>query len=236
MNLPIWNRDQLGKCFESVARAISAEGLRWLVVLSAAFAAGCSGLGWDREPVLPEGEVLAKQLDAMHVESHWIAGRHVNWRTGEPDGRRTPAQGHHSHCSAFVAAVAVKLGVDILHPPEHSQVLLADAQCNWLANEGVRVGWSAVETPLDAQRLANRGEFVVACYESPDPTLPGHIAVVRPAAVSRRRIESEGPQVTQAGTENFRSTTLARGFRHHARAWARRAVRFYRHEPVISSH
>jgi hypothetical protein len=89
-------------------------------------------------------------------------------------------------------------------------VLLADAQCNWLANQGAQVGWRPVETPLVAQQLANRGEFVVACYVGPDPTLPGHIAVVRPAAVSRRRIESESPQATQAGIENFRSTTLAR--------------------------
>jgi len=236
MNLPNWNCDRLCNRSGSVSRAVPAQGSRWLVMLSAAIAAGCSGLGWDREPVLPQGEALAKQLDAMHVESHWIAGHHVNWRTGEPDGRRTPVQGHHSHCSAFVAAVAVKLGVEILRPPEHSQVLLADAQCNWLADEGVRVGWRLVETPLAAQRFANRGEFVVACYESSDPTLPGHIAVVRPAAVSHRRIESQGPQVTQAGIENFRSTTLARGFRHHPRAWARRAVRFYRHEPMISSH
>ncbi len=236
MNLPNWNRNRLVDRSGSRARANSPKGLRGLVLLSAAIAAGCGGLGWDREPVLPEGEALAEQLDAMHVESHWIAGRHVDWRTGEPDGRHTPVRGHHSHCSAFVAAVAVKLGVDILHPPEHSQVLLADAQCNWLANEGVRVGWRAVETPLDAQRLANRGEFVLACYESPDPSIPGHIAVVRPAAISRRRIESEGPQVAQAGIENFRSTTLARGFRHHARAWTRRAVRFYCHESVFSKH
>jgi len=53
------------------------------------------------------------------------------------------------------------------------------------------------------------------------------------AALSRRRSESEGPQGTQAGIENFRSTTLARGFYHHPRAWARRAVRFYHHEQVI---
>ena len=132
------------------------------------------------------------------VESHWIAGRHVNWRTGEPDQRPVPIEGHHSHCSAFVAAVATKLGVDILRPPEHSQILLADAQCRWLESEGPQSGWDSLATPLEAQQLANRGRLVVACYVNPDPRLPGHIAIVRPEALSRRRIESDGPQVTQA--------------------------------------
>jgi hypothetical protein len=71
--------------------------------------------------------------------------------------------------------------------------------------------------------------LTVACYVNPDAWLPGHIAVVRPEALTRRRIESEGPQVTQAGIENLRSASLAEGFRHHPRAWAQRAVRFYAH-------
>jgi hypothetical protein len=126
--------------------------------------------------------------------------------------------------------VAEKLGVGMLHPPEHSQVLLADAQCAWLAGEGRRIGWQPVVTPLEAQRLANRGLLVLACYATRDPALPGHVAVVRPAALTRQRIESEGPQVTQAGIENYRSTSLAEGFRHHPLAWGRRRVRFYAHE------
>jgi len=180
-------------------------------------------------PLLPAGVQLADVLDSMHVESHWIAGRHVNWRTGEPDARPVPLTGHHSHCSAFVAAVATRLGIDILRPPEHTQLLLANAQCHWLANQGRAAGWQPVAAPLEAQTLANRGMLVVACYVDPNPVLPGHIAIVRPEALSRRRVESEGPQVTQAGIENFRSTSLAEGFRHHPRAWGRRAVRFYAH-------
>lgn len=191
-----------------------------------------AGRGSDLEPVLPAGARLGELLDSMHVESHWIAGRHVSWRTGDPDGRPVLPEGYHSHCSAFVAAVAAKVGVEILHPPEHSQVLLANAQCEWLEDEGRKVGWEAISTPLRAQQLANRGMLVAACYVDPDPLLPGHIAIVRPQAVSHQRIESEGPQVIQAGVENFRSTSLAEGFRHHPRAWAGRDVRFHAHAIV----
>ncbi len=211
-----------GRCSALTRRALQ------LALLGLALAA-CRAPGSDVEPVLPGGLRLAGLLDSMHVESHWIAGHHVNWRTGEADGRPVPIDGHHSHCSAFVAAVATKLGVDILRPPEHSQILLANAQCGWLQREGRQSGWEALAMPLEAQQRANRGMLVVACYGSPDPGLPGHIAIVRPEAVSRRRIESEGPQVIQAGIENFRSTSLADGFRHHPGARIRHAIRFYAH-------
>ncbi len=180
-------------------------------------------------PLLPAGRALARLLDDMHVEQHWIAGHHVNWQTGDPDGLAVPIEGHHTHCSAFVAAVATKLGVEILRPPGHSQILLANAQCEWLGSEGLQRGWQSVATPLEAQKLANRGALVVACHVDPDAKLPGHIAIVRPAALSRRRIESEGPQITQAGIENLRSAPLAEGFRQHPHAWARRAIQFYSH-------
>ena len=75
----------------------------------------------------------------------------------------------------------------------------------------------------------NQGWLVLACYVSPEPELPGHIAIVRPAALSRRRIDSQGPQITQAGVKNYRSASLAEGFRHHPDAWRERAVKFYAH-------
>lgn len=218
---------------------LAARARRCAVTLGALLApfalVALDGRAWgcDALPVLPEGAQLAQLLDSMHVESHWIAGRHVDWRTGEPDGRPEPREGSHSHCSAFVSAVAAKLDVELLHPPEHSQVFLADAQCAWLGGEGAGFGWRRIASPLEAQQLANRGAFVVACYETSKAELPGHIAIIRPEAVCRRRIETEGPQITQAGVENYASTTLANGFRHHPRAWAHgRAVRFYAHEPV----
>ncbi|HEY4232274.1 MAG TPA: hypothetical protein VGM76_02515, partial [Lacipirellulaceae bacterium] len=54
-------------------------------------------------------------------------------------------------------------------------------------------------------------------------------AVIRPAEKSRAQIEAEGPQVAQAGIENYASAPLAIGFRHHPGAWDGRRVRFYAH-------
>lgn len=82
--------------------------------------------------VSPQGKALTQMLDSMQVEDRWLAGRHINWKTGLPDGRPYAKSGAHTHCSAFVAAAAYRLGIYILRPPEHSQVLLANAQVDWL--------------------------------------------------------------------------------------------------------
>jgi hypothetical protein len=48
----------------------------------------------------------------MNVESLWIAGQHINWETGEPDrGGDYEGPGNHTHCSAFSAAAANRLGI-----------------------------------------------------------------------------------------------------------------------------
>jgi hypothetical protein len=176
--------------------------------------------------VKSQGHELAKFFNSLDVERHWLAGTHVNWRTGDRDSDRHAA----THCSAFVASACDRLGVYILRPPEHGQVLLANAQSQWLRAEGKGRGWQAVKSPLEAQRLANEGRLVVASYHNGDPMKPGHIALVRPSAKSERLIESEGPQIIQAGASNYNSTSLRNGFRHHPDAWrdaAHHAVRFY---------
>src|SRR5436305_802046 len=72
------------------------------------------------------GQNLASVLDSMNVEALWIANQHVNWETGEPDrGAEYEGPGKHTHCSAFAAAASKQLGVYLLHPPEHGQLLLA---------------------------------------------------------------------------------------------------------------
>jgi hypothetical protein len=89
-----------------------------------------------------------------------------------------------------------------------------------------------VGSSLDAQRLANQGELVVAAFKNGNPACSGHIAVVRPAAVDPGRIEQVGPQVTQAGFKNYRSVALATGFVCHPGAWCagdHGAVKFYAH-------
>ena len=179
--------------------------------------------------ITPAGRALAQRLDAMDVEHHWIAGSHVNWRTGDPD-RGTPDK---SHCSVFVAATCERLGVYILRPPDHKQVHLATAQQEWLTDEGKELGWRPVDSPFEAQRLANEGKIVLAIFGSDDPKKPGHVAIVRPSDKSDARIREEGPQIIQAGMENASTTTLKEGFRHHHGAWdsaSRFRVLFFAHD------
>jgi hypothetical protein len=186
--------------------------------------------------VTPAGCSLADKLDRLDVEHHWLSGeQHVAWRTGEPTSPgpgNTPAPGE-THCSAFAAAAADQLAVYLLRPPEHSHVLLADAQFDWLSGAvGRKAGWEQVEGPLDAQRLANAGKLVLAVVRNPNPKLPGHIAVVRPCEKRVVCIQRCGPEIMQAGMTNSASTDLAVGFEHHRGAWlpnGKGSVRFFSH-------
>jgi hypothetical protein len=165
----------------------------------------------------------------MGVESKWIAGAHVDWRSGLPDGRPETSPGRHTHCSAFVAAAAEKLGAYILRPPQHSQVLLANAQFEWLGDEGAAEGWRSLPDAEAAQSAANAGELVVAAYESHRSDKPGHIAIVRPAERSAGDLASDGPLVIQAGTANSSAISLREGFSGHPAAWRDHEVAFYAH-------
>jgi hypothetical protein len=104
--------------------------------------------------IAPAGDHLASVLDDMNVESLWIAGQHINWETGEPDrGGDYEGPGNHTHCSAFSAAVAKRLGIYLLRPPEHGQSLLANAQSKWLETaaaekEAIRASWWLSSTPI----------------------------------------------------------------------------------------
>ena len=100
-----------------------------------------AGAARPADTVTPQAQAVSKVLDAMGVESKWIAGEHVYWETGLPTGVPETSPGKHTHCSAFVAAAAKNLGVYILRPPEHGQKLLANAQNEWLAEEGAASGW-----------------------------------------------------------------------------------------------
>jgi hypothetical protein len=177
----------------------------------------------------PTAQRLAEVIDAMQVEAHWPAGVHVNWETGVPDGEAERGAGKHTHCSAFVAAAAKRVGIYILRPPEHPQLLLANAQVDWLGEQGARHGWQTLSDAVEAQRYANRGYFVVAAYRNHRDDKPGHIAIVRPSDKGDAAIDEEGPQITQAGGTNYLSTTLKQGFAGHPAAWGRREVRFYAH-------
>jgi hypothetical protein len=181
-------------------------------------------------PVTPAGRALASVLDSLDVEQHWRAGVHVHWESGEPDGRRESTEGRHTHCSAFVAAAAKKVGVYILRPPDHKQMLLANAQYDWLETDGRARGWTPVADAVQAQAEANRGRLVVATYRNHHEDKPGHIAIVRPSERSDDAVRRDGPAIIQAGTVNYRETDLRTGFAGHPSAWGRHEVRFYSHE------
>jgi hypothetical protein len=180
-------------------------------------------------PPTPAALQNFQTIDAMQVERRWPAGVHVDWETGIPDGRPVIFAGEHTHCSAFAASAAERLGVYILRPPEHSQTLLANAQYDWLAREGTRRGWVPLADAIEAQNRANLGDLVVAVYRNHHDDKPGHIAIVRPDDKTVADIERDGPQVTQAGSTNHRSITLRLGFAGHPLAWEGHEVRFYAH-------
>jgi hypothetical protein len=209
------------------------RGFLLLALIAACWAdpQGTALAATDKEITPPTPAALRnfQSIDAMEVERHWPAGVHVDWETGIPDGRpRTPG-GKHTHCSAFAASAAERLGVYILRPPEHSQALLANAQYDWLAREGTHRGWMPLADAMDAQNRANLGDLVVAVYRNHHDDKPGHIAIVRPDDKTVADIELDGPQITQAGSTNHRSIPLRLGFAGHPLAWEGHEVRFYAH-------
>lgn len=204
---------------------------RLLAAATLALSAALAGSAYaDTLEVTPKGQQLAQLLDSLGVESKWIAGAHVDWRTGEPDGRPEKLPGKHTHCSAFVASAAEKLGIYILRPPEHGQVLLANAQNEWLETEGPAQGWRPVADAVEAQSLANRGVLVVASYHNHRDTKPGHISIIRPAARSPDDIAADGPLSIQAGMTNSASIPVRLGFAGHTHAWNGDEIEYYAHD------
>lgn len=182
------------------------------------------------EDISPAAKALAVRLDAFEVEKHWPAGVHIDWQTGDPDGRPEKSTGKHTHCSAFVASVAKQLGVYILRPPEHGQMLLANAQNEWLANEGAAQGWRHLKDAIEAERAANLGQLVVATYHNHHDNKPGHIAIVRPSGKSDEMIAAEGPDVIQAGEHNYTAVSAKTGFAGHPAAWRDHEIEYYAHD------
>jgi hypothetical protein len=180
--------------------------------------------------ISPAGQLLAQKLDSFEVEKHWPAHLHINWETGDPDGKPEKSTGKHTHCSAFVASAAKQLGVYILRPPEHGQVLLANAQNEWLENEGAAQGWRHLKDGLEAENSANRGELVVASYHNHHDDKPGHIAIVRPSTKNAEAIAEEGPDMVQAGEHNYNVVSAKKGFAGHPAAWRYNEIEYFAHD------
>jgi len=172
---------------------------------------------------------LFQIIDAMDVEKHWPSGVHIEWESGDPDGKPVSVEGKHTHCSAFVASAAKRLGIYLLRPPEHGQKLLANAQYEWLLTDGQAQGWVQLRDMKAAQDAANQGQFVLAAYHNHKDDKPGHIAIVRPGTKSVVQLAQEGPDITQAGLDNFRVTTVKKGFADHKSAFAGNEILYFSH-------
>jgi hypothetical protein len=182
--------------------------------------------------ITPQGHQLERFLDDSGVDHLWLAGWHIDWRTGDKDRTEPGAAEAKSHCSAFAAAMAERLRIYVLRPPEHRQELLANAQMRWLRDHGAEHGWRVLDMQVDAQAAANRGELVLEAFENSDPHRPGHIAIIRPSEKSLIEVDRDGPQEMQAGEQNALNVTTAAGFRHHPGAWkpgGGGGLRYYAH-------
>jgi hypothetical protein len=192
----------------------------------------------------PKGKKLAQFLDQTNVEKLWLKGHYVKWESGEPLDKEVTDGKSHTHCSAFAASTAKKLGIYLLRPrskddPEgvtgHSENLLANAQYDWLTSADARkFGWLPAPTAAEAQKIANRGALVVAVWKNSDAKKSGHIAIVRPSTRNETSIDRDGPEIIQAGGTNFLSGTLRAGFGNHPEAWKNdKQVRFFRNMTEI---
>jgi hypothetical protein len=180
----------------------------------AAIAEPCCG------PVTAAGARLVAFLDGTGVDHLWLPGSQVNWQTGVPTGVWSNTASSHTHCSAFAASAAMRLGVYVLRPPEHHENLLANAQMGWLRSAGgAAKGWQHLSDVQAAQARANAGDLVLAAFENPDPHKSGHIAIVRPSSIDAATLLASGPFVTEAGQRNALSISLQRGFAGHHGAW-----------------
>jgi hypothetical protein len=161
-------------------------------------------------PISRAGAVLAQQLDAMDVESHWLPGQNVSWETGNPIGNEP---GPASNGAAFVAAVGARLKVPMPEPVPGN--FFPDSQYDWLVNQGTGVGWVAVGD-VEAQLLANQGWMVVATWNSPsaasDHSMDGQTAIVRPSSKPVEAVAARGPQLAVAGPQNHSDIALKDAF------------------------
>jgi hypothetical protein len=179
------------------------------------------------------GIKLKNFYTGLNVENLWIAGHHINWETGLPNDSGAK-EGVRTHCSAFAAAACERLNIYILHPPQHGQVLLANAQFEWLkAGEAYRDGWRQISDTNEyviysrAQEYANKGYVVVAVVQNPDEHKPGHIAFILPGDITQEKLKEEGPGVIMASAHNYNYIPLKRGFKSHITGWPEKSILFY---------
>jgi hypothetical protein len=184
------------------------------------------------------GPRLTEFLDGLPVTTRWIHNHRVVWQTGQQSAPESQVATEETHCSAFIAAVALMLDIYLLRPPHYGQDGLANAQADWLAGEGTFSGptakdshWIALGSSGDAGTLkaaveaANVGRLVVGVYKAPsvkgsDGTpqpVPGHTCIVRPQSAAG--VGDDGPHVMSVADVNRPDTPMKTAFHAHPEAW-----------------
>lgn len=131
-----------------------------------------------------------------------------------------------SHCSAFVRFAAKKIyGIDVQPDPDSSSskygwCFLTNPQHAALVQgeSGFAIinGADNAADPVMAQIRANQGNLVIASVPGLSDEKAGHIAIVLPdTSRSADAIKADGPEVVQAGINNFAHTKALNGFWMH---------------------
>jgi hypothetical protein len=188
------------------------------------------------------GPRLTEFLDALPVTTRWIHNHRVVWQTGQQNAAESQGTTEETHCSAFIAAVALMLDIYLLRPPHYGQQGLANAQADWLAGEATFAGptakasgWIALGASGDAGALkaaveaANLGRLVVGVYKAPSGSTSdghGHTCIVRPQSAAA--VGDDGPHVMSVADVNRPDTPMRTAFHAHPDAWPDR-IALYAH-------
>jgi hypothetical protein len=179
------------------------------------------------------GPRLAEFLDGLPVTTRWIHNHRVVWQTGQQSAPESQGTTEETHCSAFIAAVALMLDIYILRAPHHGQKDLANAQADWLAGEATfsgptakGSGWISLGLSGDAGALkaavdaANLGRLVVGFYRAAPGSMSddhGHACIVRPQSAAA--VGDDGPCVISVADDNRPDTPMKTAFHAHPEAW-----------------
>lgn len=118
-----------------------------------------------------------------------------------------------TYCNIFIWDVTRAMGAEVPHwvnnngtPMKYGQGHELDANDTntWLRQHGAEHGWRKVSA-AEAQKLANVGHPAIASWNNPGGI--GHIAIVRPGSIN-----SNGPEIAQAGSRNLNDTHVRETF------------------------
>jgi len=206
----------------SKKRGVFAIGVIWIFCFSSPALS---------QEITEKGTRLLLFYNHLDVEHHWLKGNTIDWESGVRTEPASSGTDNYGYAAEFVAAVCKKLKIRFPGPDECREGdLLINEQYNWIKEKGKKNKWEGNRRDVEAQRLANEGNLVIAIFPGKTPGQPGHIALVRPANLTQEMIEDEGVQLIQAGTKNYTSTSAKEGFREFPSAFTDLMIQFFSHK------